>query len=222
VPHDASASDVAATLDSIPGARVVWRGEDWESVLVWERQLEGKWEAFYDTSKLLARPKASLQDLNEDGTIDLWWSFSYEDLIGGEVVLDVGDSPVEVDLSFDQCHEPALEQAAKGFRLHALASTGMTGARCVAMDVASLCHAGHSDSWPRFFRVADSHLIEEPGTAYDYDVAREAYRAAAERLDSLYAVGAEVGYQTTYEQICGSTLPAQLRALADSAALLRL
>jgi hypothetical protein len=164
-----------------------------------------------------ARPETRLADLNGDGTVDLFWTTAYEEMVGGSVVLNTADGFVHLHPDVVKCQEPELRQL-NGRYFYVAHSPGVySGQECREAIPGQLCAAKFPTTWPRWFQVVKTELREvAPTREFHVELARS-YRAAATRLDSLLAAVNALPDSQQYVKYCGADGARRMRQLADSA-----
>jgi hypothetical protein len=164
-----------------------------------------------------ARPETRLVDLNGDGTVDLFWTTAYEEMVGGSVVLNTAEGFVHLHPDVVACQEPELRQL-NGRYFYVAHTPGVySGQDCHEPIPGQLCAEKFQTTWPRWFLVVAAELREvAPTREYHVELARS-YLAAATRLDSLLAAVNALPDSQQYVKCCGADAARRMRQLADSA-----
>jgi hypothetical protein len=164
-----------------------------------------------------ARPAVTLADLNGDGSIDLFWTTAYEDMVGGSVVLNTGAGFAELHPNLRECDVPQLRRLENQNFYVAFGPGVFSAEDCLDPIPGQLCTAKFGTSWPSWFLITDTELREVPPEPGFYLELARGYVAAANRLDSLLAAIKTLPDSEQGVKYCGADVVRGLRHLADSA-----
>ena len=190
---------------------------------VWQKRNDkaSAWEVFWSSGEIYdARPESVLQDLNGDGTVDLFEGFAFENLFGATVVFDSAGKPKVVHLDQEMCAAPRLVDRGQHFFIEVKGPGPYPYDHCTDPGLHLTCLEGDEGYWPVVFKIAQFGF--RPEAVPDSVLARfgALYRAAAARLDSLIASRTTMVATISYAEMCGEYL-LRLKQFADSVAEVR-
>lgn len=187
------------------------------TAVVWSVRDSTGWRSIWRSRDLLgAAPTAKLEDVNGDGTADLFWSIEYEGLVGGMVVLRRSDGVTELWPDVKHCMRPQLEDADHRVLVVAYLSGAYSPDDCEDPS-AQPCLTRFQIAWPQFYRVEGQALVKfrrEP--AYYRDLSQR-YRTDASELQRLVDAERNIDEAKQVYRRCPPKTPQRMRKLADSA-----
>jgi hypothetical protein len=165
------------------------------------------------------RPQVQLADVNQDGSLDLFWAMQYEDNLEGMIVLNRGGRFIKLIPKVEQCQRPELGRANNRYVYIAYVSGAYPLDDCTDPVVGRICVQNFHANWPRLYAI-DSGMTEiSPGKDFYTELAAR-LKSEGNRFDSLYAADTAQPKPTRQLSFCASDAGQRLRRLADSAARL--
>ncbi|HEX7089473.1 MAG TPA: hypothetical protein VF192_05015 [Longimicrobiales bacterium] len=206
----AADEDVLAEED---GHRVLVRSVESERRLVWEVRSGANWKTKWESRDIYhARPEVTLLDANGDGATDLFWAFTFEEMVGGILIVDSSGVPLELHPGVDECLQPEIHRSGNRTRFIVHAPSIHTAEEC-ADPVVRDCVEDLQMDLPRVFVVEGFRLREEEQSTGEL---RHRFEKVARTLDSLQAAGATLPGTTLPYEACGRETAGLLRSFADS------
>lgn len=199
-----------AVLATLGGERVVHdRSGD---RMIWTSATGVRW-----TSRSLygARPSVGLRYVNSDTMPDLFWTVMHEDLIGGQLLIAVGDSArsVFVTAEDERCRVPEINDVTGDGIVDILTypAYAIPLNECYGDALAESCVVEYPTEWTRVLVQRGEEFVENgPDTSGFYENLEGEYTTAATRLEEAVRAG-------TAPARCDSEVVAALRDLAARA-----
>lgn len=213
------ASDTALLAEAENSRAYLVTSKDNSAVVWWVREPTGLRLIWRSRDLLGASPTAKLQDLNRDGTADLFWSIEYEGLVGAVVVVRRQDGVTELFPDVDHCLRPELQSADDQHFIVAYLSGAYHPDDCEDPR-AQVCLREFQITWPRFYRVEGQALVEFRRQPAFYRELSERYQRDAAELQRVVAAERGVDETKRVYQRCPAETPQRMRKLADSASML--
>jgi hypothetical protein len=204
-------------LAEAQGSRAYQSSSGDSSAVVWLVRERTGWRSIWRSRDLLgAEADAKLEDLNADGTPDLFWSIYYEGIRGAMVVLRGNDGITELFPDVEHCLRPELQAVDHRQLIVAYLSGAYSQDDC-DNPLAQVCLRQFQIVWPQFYQVEGKALIEARREPAFYRDLSERYRRNADELQGLIDGERNIDEARRVYSRCPAEAPQRMRTLADSA-----